>query len=440
MASMYPGRRGIRAGRDHRRFAKGPGERKMFRDQGSFPMVKWAVVLGAAAWTGVGHAGTHVAAPGGPGLRSVIAVAADGDTVLLLPGTHRGEGNRDLQLEGKSLVILGQGAPESIVIDCEGQGRAFLLDRNDGPSTILEGFTIRGGRAPQGGGIRCDGAAPRLVQIRLVDNEATVAGGGIYCDGGAPQISESKISWNRAPSGGGLFCDNATPALSGTAVTGNLAVYGGGFYCSGSNGSITTSEINANLAWAGGAMCLSESSPRITRCQISENEAQTGGGGIRCVQLSSPEIQNSYLLNNRSGWNGGAIHCRNRSSPRIVHCTFAGNFAVNEGAGIFSISKSCEPVILYSILAGSPPQAVSGNGRARVSASAWPVSDGTPTNIDSRTIQALRSDHRLDMGSPAVDAGGPEAYLEVDFDGDRRPWGSGVDLGADEWVPKEEER
>ena len=46
--------------------------------------------------------------------------AAEGDTVLVGPGTYTGPGNRDIELSGKAIVVVSENGPEETVIDCEG--------------------------------------------------------------------------------------------------------------------------------------------------------------------------------------------------------------------------------------------------------------------------------------------------------------------------------
>jgi hypothetical protein len=55
-------------------------------------------------------------------------------------------------------------------------------------------------------------------------------------------------------------------------------------------------------------------------------------------------------------------------------------------------------------------------------------------NLDPRFVNATQDDYHLLAGSPAVDAG-TSTTLRYDIDGDARPQGNGLDIGADELLP-----
>jgi hypothetical protein len=56
-------------------------------------------------------------------------------------------------------------------------------------------------------------------------------------------------------------------------------------------------------------------------------------------------------------------------------------------------------------------------------------------NADPVFVSTTESDYHLTSGSPCIDVADPAATLDVDFDGDTRPQGSGRDIGADEYKP-----
>jgi len=54
---------------------------------------------------------------------------------------------------------------------------------------------------------------------------------------------------------------------------------------------------------------------------------------------------------------------------------------------------------------------------------------------DPMFVSAAGADSHLQESSPAIDLGSPTDAPSDDFEGDTRPYGAGVDIGADEWLP-----
>lgn len=82
-----------------------------------------------------------------PTIQAGVDSAQVGDTVLVADGTYIGDGNRDLEFQGKDIILRSQSGPESTIIDCEGSveenHRAFCLARLESADCLIEGFTIR---------------------------------------------------------------------------------------------------------------------------------------------------------------------------------------------------------------------------------------------------------------------------------------------------------
>jgi hypothetical protein len=70
-----------------------------------------------------------------------IDVAANGDTVLVGPGTYSGVGNREINFNGKSLRLIASDGAANTTIDCGQQRIAFLVS-GENNSTLIKGFTF----------------------------------------------------------------------------------------------------------------------------------------------------------------------------------------------------------------------------------------------------------------------------------------------------------
>ena len=211
-------------------------------------------------------------------------------------------------------------------------------------------------------------------------------------------------SWNYV--GGGIFCLNSSPTITNCTISGNRASYAcGGISCDSSSPTITNCTISGNTADYSGGIGCRDSFPIITNCTISDNNADIGAGGIYCGQ-SNPTITHCTMSGNSAGTFGGAIACEN-SDPMITNCILWGDSALY-GPEIYVTSGS--PAVTYSDVQGG----WSGKG-----------------NIDADPLFVGGGDFHLTVNSPCIDSG-TDAGVYTDMDGEVRPLGAGIDMGADE--------
>ena len=84
-----------------------------------------------------------------------INVSSNGRIVTLLDGTYSGNGNVNVTLQGKQITVQSQNGPLSTSIDCNQNGRAFLVNQGETMNTVIKGITIMNGKtnsAPNGYG------------------------------------------------------------------------------------------------------------------------------------------------------------------------------------------------------------------------------------------------------------------------------------------------
>jgi hypothetical protein len=168
-------------------------------------------------------------------IQDALDFAHTGDTVDVLPGIYAGARNRDLSFCEGNVVLRGIGGPATTVIDCDGSGRGFVLEGTETDGIVIEGLTVRNGRAPEGGGgggIYVSGASPIIRNVVLESNSSDSGGGGMHCDSGAsPTITHCTFFENDAPSCGGILCDSSSPLITDTVIFGSS---GSGIGCAGS--------------------------------------------------------------------------------------------------------------------------------------------------------------------------------------------------------------
>ena len=157
-----------------------------------------------------------------PTIQAGIVAAAEGDTVLVAPGTYTGEGNKNLVFGGVDRVLLSAAGAEATIIDCEGDGRGLYFHNGETNAAVVEGFTIRNGNAHHGGGISCWDSAPTITNCTISENSAD-DGGGLCCVDSSPTITNCTISENSAAGeGGGLYCwGSSSPTITNCILWGD---------------------------------------------------------------------------------------------------------------------------------------------------------------------------------------------------------------------------
>ena len=340
-------------------------------------------------------------------IQAGINAAVNGDTVLVADGTYTGTGNKNIDFEGKEILVTSENGAEYCIIDCENTGRGFYFHSDEALYSVLSGFTITNGYSHDGGGVLCENSSPSILNCTISGNTVISElgiprGGGINCEGSNPRIINCIISYNSAVdgSGGGISCTiNSNPIIYGCTISGNSAGDndgGGGIDCYQSNPSIKKCAFIGNSAFRGGGIAMYQSTSAITNCTISGNTAE--GGGIICWE-SEPLIINTILEGN---YGIGGIHFVDSYSADIRFCDFSDNengdlsgdlpAGLGEIVGVNANSDSCDAYfnILLDPLFENPQ-----NGNFQITWANFPDPDSTK--------------------SPCIDAGDPASPPDPDW-------------------------
>ncbi len=295
------------------------------------------------------------------GIQDAIAAAAHGDTIRVAPGVYL----ENLNYLGKAVEVESAGGAAVTTIRADRPDRVVRFNADEGPASILDGFTITGGSGgiacanssptirnciitgnttDTGAGIECYAGSPTITHCAVENNRANLTAGGIICNArSSPLISDCTISTNEAGlSGGGIVCvDSSDPLIRRCTITHNATLGSGGGIASGdgSKPTIESCTIAGNGATAGAGIDCYNSSPTIRNSTIAVNIADEIAGGINCKRDSSPTITNCTFQYNRAGLNGGGIICNENSNATIIACVIANNRAVN-GAGLYIFDNS----------------------------------------------------------------------------------------------------
>lgn len=285
----------------------------------------------------------------------------------------------------------------------------------------------------EGGGVYCVDSSADLVRNTIINNTAKESGGGVYCLSSSFHGRNNTIKGNESRFGGGFcFVESGSQYLINNIIEGNSAfAEGGGIFSKYSGFTLIGNAIRNNDTkdYGGGIYCVS-SSARISGNKIANNSSGKCGGGLYHGGNGSLSFENDVIYGNSSPI-GGGFYFREKSyfDPGTVTCineTITGNSAV-DGAAAFCCDsspmfKNCifwnpgseiNPglKIEYSCIQGGYP------GKGNI--------DGSPKFLDQKN-----EDYHLQEGSSCIDGGTGTDSPEMDLDGNLRPLGQEVDIGA----------
>jgi len=273
-------------------------------------------------------------APGDGTIQSAVNEAAESDTIMLSPGIFSGDGNRDVSLFSKNLVIISQDITDKAVIDCQGSieepHRAFIFDGGQDSSSVIAGLIIRSG-------------------FGLSDNALNLSvGGAILCsNNSSPTIRDCKFVGNQSGFGGTaiFLLGNSSPRIEYCLFEDNKGIRGA-ITANASSPAIIDCEFRNNVGERGSCIYLtSESSPVIDRCTFIGNSSLRGGAIMYGNSL--PTITDCLFWKNSSSAAGGTIWSGGTSVSSITNCTIVGSESpigaaiYADGSSIVIVENSC---------------------------------------------------------------------------------------------------
>jgi|GEM_PF-1689267 len=317
-----------------------------------------------------------------PTIQAAVNHSADGDTIRLRQGLYQ----ENIVLDFSRTIVIEGGWNADF---SERELNPQLTRLEPGSASGLSGVTVDAGNGE---------TLSMAVRGLSVRNGGTGTGGGVSVSAGSGgsaslTLEGSALTENSAGLGGGVYsrADGGTVAVSvlNTLIAGNIAPaggMGGGFYCEAVNGG------NLQLT--------------LTHATITGNEGSQAAGGLFVSAQGASRAHVS--ITNTILWGNAAPSGAEISMEQAVGAQLTVNTSYSDiGTSGISIQAGT-----YNSLGGNIDE-------------------------DPLFLNPLERDYHLEDGSPCMDRGTGTNTLRTDFEGSPRPFGMGVDIGADEAAPQE---
>ncbi|MCC6456773.1 MAG: right-handed parallel beta-helix repeat-containing protein [Caldilineaceae bacterium] len=318
----------------------------------------------------------------------------------------------------------------------------------DGSDAEVESNTIQDNRTTggSGGGLFARGGQAALHTNSFLANQAALEGGGLYLSQDGSTLQGDTIQGNQAGDGGGIYVDGPAPGdaqpapwLDRVTIADNQASnHGGGLFLRSSGAQITLSTLRDNAAAVdGGGALIEESTPAAFHGNvIRDNHAGDQGGGLYISKGSAGSYQSNAVVDNAAGQGGGIFV--SGASPTLIHTTLARN-----GSGLIAVAQDAvaSTVILTNTLVAGHSLGIQGESGTTVAlfATLWDDNGtdfaGTATSNGNYEGEARfdTDGYHLTANSAAANKGiSGDVAIGSDVDGEGRFQGNGPELGADE--------
>jgi parallel beta helix pectate lyase-like protein len=341
-----------------------------------------------------------------------------GDTIIVRSGTYV----ESINFRGKAITVKSERGPAVTFIDANKKGRVVVCSSHETKNTVLDGFTIKNGRADSGAGMWIASSSPTVLNCIFTGNLASLYGGGMYTYKCSSAVTNCTFDGNHSYlHGGGIWTSSSSAAFSACTFAMNHATNNGGGMCNKGSKTLLqdcTFTDNRCYFYSGGGMCDMESSDTtLTNCTFSGNMAKRYGGGL-LEHTGRLTMTNCTVCGNSAELGGGGLEYQGSLGGAVWNCVFWGNGPEPISRGtILRVGYSC---VQYGF---------SGSGNIKAD----------PLFVDaSRNYpHGHANDLHLTALSPCRDKGTNSApnLQKIDFEGDPRVAPTTVDMGADEFFP-----
>jgi parallel beta-helix repeat protein len=254
-------------------------------------------------------------------IMDAVTQAQDGDTVLVGPGKYF----ENINFQGKAITIASAAGPGLTVLDGGGFSTPVFAFSNEGPRSVLRGFTITNGN---NGGVNISFASPTIEGNIITNNN--ICGSAIQINSSSAIIRNNTISNNAIPQ----FCGNGAGGgvqVNGFGQNGPVQILGN---------TITGNQVPSFQGGGGGIAVLFGGNAEIIANTIENNSTNGNGGGIWVANNATADLIGNLITGNSANVGGGIYHAVDFSPSQITNNTIAGNSAFTASAAFIDGADS----------------------------------------------------------------------------------------------------
>ncbi len=370
-------------------------------------------------------------------LQHAADTVAPGDVVIVRAGNYAGF---HLTTSGTVNAPITFSGEVNAVVDADNARTPDGLNLEGASYIIIEGFTVTGVTRA---GIR----AVTCQNVTIRNNRADQNGRWGILTGFCDDLLIENNECSRSGIEHGIYVSNSgdRPVIRGNRLFSNNAngLHMNGDVSIGGDGVISNALVENNVIWDNGTAGGSGINGDGVQDSVIRNNLlyENHASGISLYQIDGGEpstgnliINNTVVQASNGRW---ALNIQDASTGNRVFNNILLTRHTSRGAIDISANSLSGFVSDYNVMVG---RLTNDDGDSTLTLAEWRADTGQDMNSIEATIADVfvdpdQDDYHLLGTSPALDIGTMTDAPSTDFEGQARPQGAGVDIGADERCP-----
>ncbi|MBW8036507.1 MAG: hypothetical protein FVQ79_13000, partial [Planctomycetes bacterium] len=198
-------------------------------------------------------------------IQAAIDDSSNGDIIVLERITYEGEGNRDIDFDGRKITLQSLDPSDwddvaSTIIDCQGTAsdphRGFYFHNGETANSVVSGITITGGYASDtngdswfdGGAIAINGSSPTIANCIIKDNGVSATSDGLVAHWTLDE-PDGITAYDSVGTNNGTLYNGPSWMPSGGEIDGALSFDGTDKYVSLPKSTVAALQIGTASVW-----------------------------------------------------------------------------------------------------------------------------------------------------------------------------------------------